>query len=426
MRPVALPVSAALTLAIAACSGSDEPPNITPPGEQARSGLSRITAPQISPAQQKAVVDGNTAFALALHNQIRSPGENLFYSPFSISTALAMTWAGARTTTESEMASTLRFSMPQADLHPAFNWLDLELNARGRGAKGADGKPFRLRNVNALFGQKGFRFLPDFLDTLALNYGAGLSLLDFIEETEPSRKAINKWVAQMTEDRIDELLAQGVIDASTRLVLVNAIYFNAAWKHPFEKTSTFDAAFAAPSGSKQVPTMHGTESFGYAEGDGWFAVSLPYDGDELDMVVLVPTTDLVAFEDRLDAPALEAVFGALRPESVALALPSFELRWQDSLKSHLIAMGMTSAFEDADFSGMDGSRSLQISDVVHEAFVKVNENGTEAAAATAVVIRETSAPIGRPVAVDRPFLFFIRDLGTGSVVFAGRIVDPAA
>lgn len=410
---------------LAACGVEADNPNQTPPpGELQRSSLARNLTPQVSAAQQQQVVADNTEFALAFHREARRPGDNLFYSPFSISSALAMTFAGARGQTEQEMAQTLRFRLAQADLHPAFNWLDLELARRGQNAQGADGKPFRLRNVNGLFGQKGYQFLPTFLDTLGLNYGAGLSLLDFIEQTEESRKKINAWVADATEDRIDELLVQGVLDASTRLVLVNAIYFNAGWKKPFDKDLTRDGNFLSANGPKQVPTMHAIESFGYAEDGDAFAVVLPFDGDELEMLVVVPKGNLEDYEDKLDVARLNTLLGAVTNESLDLSFPKFEFRWKDSLAGLLQNMGMNAAFGDADFSGMDGTRSLQIADVIHEAFVKVNENGTEAAAATAVVIRETSVPVGRPVAVDRPFLFFIRDRGTGSLVFAGRVVDP--
>ncbi|MCK6548094.1 serpin family protein [Myxococcota bacterium] len=420
------PLSPLLVLGglVAACGTSSDPLETPPPGEVQRSSLTRNTSPSLTDDAKKSLVTGNTDFALDFHRAARDPGANLFYSPFSISSALAMTYAGARGQTEAEIADALHFTLPQADLHSGFNWLDLELSSRGQGAQGADGKPFRLRNVNAVFGQIGYPFLSTYLDVLALNYGAGVSMLDFVEHTEESRLKINGWVEGATEGRIPELLAQGVVDASTRLVLVNAIYFNAGWKTQFDEDLTSDEDFETPSGTERVPTMHATETFGYFEDTDAFAVSLPYDGGELDMIVIVPNGDLAAYEDSLDAAKLDALVASISDESLELSMPKFELRWKDSLVSILSGLGMRSAFDDADFSGIDGTRSLQISDVIHEAFVKVNENGTEAAAATAVVIRETSVPVGRPVAIDRPFLFFIRDRATATITFGGRITDP--
>ena len=251
----------------------------------------RETSPDVSEADLALLVEGNCAFAFKLYQALREEEGNLFYSPHSISVALAMTYAGARGQTAQQMAAALQFLLEQERLHPAFNWLDVELAQRGEGAEGKDGEGFRLNIVNAIWGQKDYSFLPAFLDVLAENYGAGLRILDFTNETEKSRLAINQWVSDQTEGRIEDLIPQGAIDAWTRLVLTNAIYFNAAWEYPFDENVTADGPFYLLDGGQvTVPMMKQTESFGYTDGEGFQAVELPYDGGELSMVILIPET----------------------------------------------------------------------------------------------------------------------------------------
>jgi len=340
-----------------------------------------------------------------------------------------MTYAGARAETEQQMADALHYTLPQERLHAAFNALDQALASRGEGAQGKDGEGFRLHVANAIWGQKDYTFLDAYLDVLALNYGAGLRLVDFVRAPEEARVTINEWVSEQTEGRIKDLIPPGAIDALTRLVLTNAIYFNAAWSRPFEEERTEDAPFYRLDGSQvTVPMMRQVESFGYATGEGYQAVELPYDGHELSMVILVPKEgEFETFEAALDVQRLEAILQDLRYTQVALSMPKFEIESSFSLVDALAAMGMPVAFSDeADFSGMTGSRDLTISDVVHKAFVSVDEAGTEAAAATAVIMKLTSAPM-EPVEmrIDRPFLFAIRDLQTGALLFVGRVVDPS-
>ena len=374
------------------------------------------------------LVDGNSAFALDLYGALKQGRDNLFYSPYSISQALAMTYAGARGATEKEMAATLHFTLPQNNLHPAFNSLDQQLKARGQGAKGKDGKGFRLNIVNAIWGQKDYRFLPEYLDLLASNYGAGLRVLDFRSEPETCRKIINKWVEDQTEQRIKDLLKEEDIASSTRLVLTNAIYFNAAWANSFDKNLTRPAPFHLLDGSTvEVPMMQQSERMGYAAGEGYEAVSLPYDGGELEMVVMLPDQGKFAeFEQSLDAGKATAVLGSIQPTQVSLRFPRFKIESEFGLGEVLYDMGMPTAFSSlADFSGMAGNRELCISKVVHKAFVEVDEAGTEAAAATAVVVRATAMPLEpKEVTVDRPFIFIIRDIQTGSIIFIGRVVNP--
>ena len=390
----------------------------------------RVTSPNVAVSDLTALVDGNSAFAFGLYQSLSEQDGNLFYSPYSISAALAMTYTGARSETERQMADTLHFVLPQDRLHPAFNALDLELASRGEGAEGKDEKGFRLDIVNAVWGQEDYKFLAEFLDVLAENYDAGLRLLDFVNAPEESRITINDWVSDQTEGRIEDLIPQGVIDALTRLVLTNAIYFNAAWLNPFSEDRTSDGTFHLLNGGEViVPMMSQTESFGYAEGEGYKAVELPYDGRELSMVIMLPDVDQFgAFEGSLDAALVDTIMNGLEYRQVDLTMPKFEFESDFSLVNTLAAMGMPVAFSAAaDFSGMTGTRDLFIAEILHKAFISVDEAGTEAAAATAVVMKLTATP-EEPVEVmvDRPFVFLIRDIETGSTLFVGRVVNPGA
>jgi serpin B len=399
-------------------------------GEVLKSDKERITSPDVNPSEQALLVEGNSAFAFELYQALKGKEGNLFYSPHSISVALAMTYAGARNETAEQMADTLQFMLEQERLHPAFNWLDAELASRGEGAAGKDEEGFRLNIVNAIWGQKDYSFLSTFLDVLAENYGAGLRILDFITETEASRLAINQWVSDQTEGRIKDLIPQGSIDALTRLVLTNAIYFNAAWEYPFDEDMTADGLFYLLNGEQvTVPMMKQTESFGYTEGEGYQAVELLYDGNELSMVILLPEAgQFQAFEEGLQSQQVCDIISGLQPSPVALTMPKFEFDSEFSLKDTLAGMGMPIAFSGAaDFSGMTGTLDLHITAVLHKAFVSVDEAGTEATAATAVIVGESAMP-GQPVEVtiDRPFIFLIRDIETGAILFVGRVMNPGA
>jgi serpin B len=394
-----------------------------------RSSLARVEAPAAGAEALASLTQGNTEFALDLYQQLRAEPGNLFYSPYSISIALAMTYAGAEGETEAEIARSLHYLLPEPALHEAFNALDQELAARGEGARGKDGEGFRLNIANSLWGQEGHGFRPEFLDTLALNYGAGLELADFARDPEGSRTRINDWVEEQTEDRIKDLIPEGVIDSLTRLVLANAVYFNAAWQHPFEEAATSPAPFHLLDGSETaVDMMRQTESHRYGRVPGAQAVELLYDGRQLSMVVILPDEgEFERFEEGLDSATMEQVLASLKPARVDLSLPKFEFEAEFALKDALQALGMPAAFGDqADFSGIDGSRDLRIAEVVHKAFVAVDEAGTEAAAATAVIVA-TRAMLPEDVVtvtVDRPFLFLIRDNATGTVLFLGRVLRP--
>lgn len=417
-------LSLGILLSVVGCASTGGPVA----AQSVQSDLKRMTAPDVADADLVELVRGNAAFALELYHVLRQDHDNLFYSPYSISVALAMTYAGARGETEEQMADALHYTLAQERLHAAFNALDLALASRGEGAKGKDGEGFQLHVANAIWGQQDYTFLDAYLDVLALNYGAGLRLVDFVNAPEEARVTINEWVSEQTEGKIEDLIPEGAIDALTRLVLTNAIYFNAAWREPFEKERTEDAPFYLLDGSQvTVPLMHQVERLGYAAGQGYQVVELPYDGGELSMVILVPAEgQFEAFEEGLDAARIESILQELSYRQVALGMPKFEIESSFSLVDALSALGMPVAFsEDADFSGMTGNRELTIGEVVHKAFVSVDEAGTEAAAATAVMMELTAAP-AEPVEVtiDRPFMFAIRDIQTGALLFVGRVVDP--
>ena len=402
-------------------------PQVT--GNEIKSDRHRIESPVVNESNLTALTEGNTEFALDLYQQLKDEDGNLFFSPFSISMALAMVYAGARSTTETEMANALHFNLPQSELHPAFNKLDIELNSRGEGAQGKDDEGFRLNIVNAIWGQEGFNFLQGFLDTLAENYGAGLRLLNFIANPEQCRQIINEWVSKQTEDRIKDLIPEGLIDKDTRLVLTNAIYFNAAWLNQFEENDTQKGDFHLLNGNTvSTDMMHQTENMGYTSGEGYQAVELPYDGNELSMIIMVPDKgQFQQFEDSVNSDLLNSVVQGISSARVALTLPKYEFESEFNLNDAMKEMGMPVAFSGAaDFSGMTGNRDLFISDIVHKAFVSVDENGTEAAAATAVIMKLTSAPVNETISVtiDRPFIFLIRDIPTGTVLFMGRVVNP--
>lgn len=403
---------------LAACTGSAEDiPEV-------RSDLARDLTPDVTEAEVAALVEGNTDFATRIYRRAAATPGNLFMSPHSMSTALAMAYAGAAGDTATQMADALRFTLGEPSLHAAFNALDLELASRADAATG-DTIPFRLTTANGVFGQKDWPFLASFLDTLALHYDAGVHVLDFARDPEDARGTINGWVADRTNEKIKDLLPPGSINTATRLVLTNAIYFSAAWAEPFDQADTADRPFFLAGGTKiDVPTLYGHAERGYGEGPGFVAAELPYDGGQLSMVVVVPD-DLATFEAGLDAARLAEVVGSLRTYLLELSLPMFRFDAPLSLREHLTALGMVDAFTGAaDFSRIDGDKNLVIADVLHKGFVAIDEHGTEAAAATAIIFEDTSIPEVASLTVDRPFLFFIRDRPTGAVLFIGRVVDP--
>ena len=420
-----------LPLVWASCGGdsTSQQDALLAPTAEARSENERVAAPANPLEDIASLVRGDSEFAFDLYRLLSEGDENLFFSPHSISVALAMAYAGACGDTEREMAAALSFLLPQERLHPAFNALDLALTDPGRVAPEETGDAFQFNIANSLWGQDGYQFLAPFLDTLAENYGASMRLVDFQRDPEGVREVINGWVADQTNDRITELLPRGIIDAATRLVLTNAIYFKASWVFPFPKENTADGPFHLLDGrTVQTPMMKLDKRTLYGEIDGVKAVELPYTGFQYSAYVVVPAEgEFEEFERTLDAEAFEAILDGMQDAQVKLTMPKFEFESSFNLNETLKALGMPSAFdpEKADFSGMDGTRGLSIADVVHKAFVSVDEEGTEAAAATAVVMR-TSLPPPAELVVDRPFLFLIRHNPTGTILFVGRVLDPTA
>ena len=400
-----------------------------PQASIAQSNVQRETKPSTSTDDISKLVNGNNAFALDLYQSLRSKDGNLIYSPYSISLALAMTYAGARGETESQMASALHFDLPQAQLHPAFNALDLALAQHGQ-AQSKD-QPLQLNIANAVWAEKTYPFLQNYLDLIALNYGAGIRLADFVNQYEPARNEINNWVSDQTNKKINNLLAPGTLNPDTRMVLVNAIYFKADWENQFDPNNTSDSPFHLLDGSTSHVKMMNDEhlTIPYTKGDGYQAIELAYVGDTAAMDVIVPDEgNFKQFESALNAQKLNEILGNMQPASVALGLPKFTFTQDFSVSSTLKTLGMSDAFDPnkADFSGMTGNHDLFISDVIHKAFVAVDEKGTEAAAATAVMMQATSIMMTDVnLTIDRPFIFFIRDTTSGQILFVGRVLNPA-
>jgi serine protease inhibitor len=373
-------------------------------------------------------VRDSNQFALDLFGRLNKES-NLFFSPASISTALAMTYTGARGQTAEQMAKALHFQLDAKRLHPAFCALLWEMQSQGTTGG------CRLSIANALWGSKDTHFLPDFLQQVKDNYGAGLQQVDFVR-SEDARRTINAWVAQQTADKIKDLLQSGDITPETRLVLTNAIYFKGDWLHAFDANATRDEPFhLTPTKDMSAPMMHLTDHFGHFadEAKSFQLLEMAYKDSGLSMVVLLPAKmdGLEQLEKKLDAESLAKWLQQTNSKKVIVTLPKFTMRSRLPLANRLQAMGMTAAFDrvQADFTGMTEDKPpLFISAVIHEAWVDVNEKGTEAAAATAVTMFPASAPPKREEPIifraDHPFLFLIRDTRSGSILFLGRMSNP--
>lgn len=339
-------VALAGLLTTGGCRSSIEDDSNPPPGELVQSTKSRVASPDVPEMDLAELVDGNSTFAFDLYDHVRDEPGNIFCSPYSISLALAMTFAGARNDTEQQMADTLRFTLGQDGLHPAFNALDLQLASRGEDVSDAGGEKFQLSIVNRIWGQVGYSFHEAFLDVLAEDYGAGLSLLDFLNAPDASRVAINDWVAEQTKDRIEDLIPPGAINTLTRMVLTNAIYFKAAWREPFDEDHTSNQPFNLLDGGQvTIEMMRQSANYGYASGEGYRIVELPYNGGELSMIVFLPDAGrFEEFESTLDSARLAAILEDVEFREVDLSLPKFTFEWEKRLATTLSAMGMPDAF----------------------------------------------------------------------------------
>jgi serpin B len=475
-RRETLALSGALLAGLAGCTGSDDPQTtgtdttardttatpddpVTERPEETTAeespGFEDLDAPpfpEIDPVTDPEVpedlladqIRGNVAFAIDLLGVLRDQQDapNLFYSPYSVSVALAMTYAGARGETAAEMADALNFVLDREDLHPAFSSLAAEFDRRNEEGEEASvrtvsrddgedpGPAFEFTTANSVWGQEEFPFREEFLDLLEAYYGAGLQLADFRGSPEEARERINSWVADNTDGRIEDLLPRGSIDQTTRLVLTNAVYFSARWEIPFSEEATEERAFTALDGTTaQVPTMHNELKTQYAEIEGHQLVELPYANGETSMVVVLPAEgEFESFEESLSVDRLATMLDRTGRAQVSLSLPKFEVESSFSLVKAMKGLGMKRAFtSSADLTGMSESagEDLFVSDIRHQSFVSVDERGTEAAAAaaTAVVVAESALPERVEMTVDRPFLFYIRDRPTETPLFVGRVTD---
>jgi serpin B len=450
MRPSLLASLFSLSLCATACDDPVRPDPVSPSNTSAPTGPTAATPPASSPAAQASssaptpdtppvapppadavgrLAQGSNAFGFDLYNRLKKKPGNQIFSPFSITTALTMTWGGAKGETADQMKKVLHLDGTAADVMSTSGKLALSLEDKSR--------PITFRIANQLFGEKTYKFEQPYLDQTKKAYGAPMELIDFIKGPEAARVRINGWVENETEKRIKDLIPKDAIKEDMRLVLVNAIYFLGDWESPFEKDRTRAAAFFKTDKDKvDVPTMHQGGSFNYVKKDGVAALELPYKGGDMSMVIVLPEKvgGLEAVEKSLDAKKLGELVTSMKKERVNAAIPKFEVAPAESLTlgEILIEMGMKTAFDrkKADFTLIANPPNpddrLVIGKVFHKAFVKVDEKGTEAAAATAVLMPKAgSAPVQFiDFKAEHPFLFFIRDTKSGLVLFMGRVADP--
>jgi len=366
------------------------------------------------------LVKANNQFGLDIYSKVSNEPGNVFISPWSLASALSMTYEGARGQTADEMKSVMH--LPDAETrHSSFAKLFNEINKKD--------KNYQLFTANALWAQKDYSFLPEYMNLVEKYYAGKATNVDFAGNTEQVRKTINTWVEDYTNNKIKELFEPGVLNDMTRLVLTNAIYFKGTWLKQFDKSDTFDADFKiSPEKTVQVDmmSMH-EEDFNYYQDDKLQILEMPYDGEELSMMILLPKDDdLKGLESTVTADKLAEWNNNLIETTLDVYIPKFTFETKYSLSETLKAMGMPTAFSmDADFSGMDGSKMLYISSVIHQAFVEVNEEGTEAAAATGVVMTLKAAMPSNIFRADHPFIFLIQERNSGNILFLGRVIDPS-
>jgi len=393
----------------------------------ASSTMAFAAAPQPLLPSVATLASNNTAFACDLYAQLKTQDGNLFFSPYSVSTALAMTYAGARGETAAQMAKALHFSLPQAELHPAFAALSAQMNAVQTAGH------VKLSIANSLWPHKSYPFLDDYLALVKKNYGSTITPVDY-EHAEPAARAqINQWVEEKTQRKITNIIG-APLDPLTRLVLINTVYFKGYWQHPFPPSETKNAFFYPSSGKYLfVPTMTQTPTCRYGEGQRMQVLELPYAGYELSMLILLPAKgkSLADIEKLFSEDNIRQWRGHMTDHRVEIFLPKFKITWGPrTLKQPLQDLGMRDGFEQtkADFSGMDGHPSwLYLSWILHQAIVDVNEEGTEAAASTMAGMAFGGEPeTPKLFRADHPFLFLIQENATGSILFMGRVTDPTA
>jgi serpin B len=385
-----------------------------------------VTAPDEDIAK---VAEGNNAFAWSMFNELFKEKTNMVFSPYSISTALAMTWVGARGETNYEMKQALRLPFGGAQFYCAMNAIDRQLQSRGQGAGGREGQGFSLKVNNALWGEQTAKFSLYFLDTLAQFYNAGMGLCDFVNNLEPARQTINSWISNKTNNKIQDMIPQGAINESTCLVLTNTIYFDAVWTDTFMHEGTHQSWFYRSIGdSVKAWFMNRTNSCNYSENEHFQALEMPYGGKQVSMVVLLPKDkQFLPSASTINDTIIKGLIAGFASKNVEIRMPKFTFKFGTvSLKPQLQELGMRLAFGNADFSGICDSLPLAISDVVHQAYIAVDEKGTTAAAATAVIMAGGIHESGVLMSLDRPFIFLIRDIPTDQALFIGYMADPTA
>jgi serpin B len=406
----------------------DESPD-QPESSEASGGMAYITDPIASQDDLNDHAENINKFALELYRKLAQEEGNLIYSPYSIYQAFLMLYAGANTETKAEIAQVLELEMDDdQDVHNLMNALN-KLLTTTPSYLDANAQPLKFDVANALWTQEGIEFNQGFLDTLSANYNAGLKLVDF-SNPETARQAINLWVAAQTNEKIKELIPQGVLNELTRLVITNAVYFKGAWQNPFDSNRTTNEPFFLLDGSEQtVEMMRNSYTGAGLVSERYQAVKLPYQGGNYAMAVIMPNGDFAEFEQSLDEDALKQILSEFNGifGQVNLGLPKFKSEKSFNLGDQLKALGIQKAFDAqaADFTGISDKMDLYITDVLHKAYIDVNEEGTEAAAATAIAIGTTSMPADSwDITFDHPFIYVIYETTTNAVVFMGRVVAP--
>jgi serpin B len=425
----ALAVLAVSLLPVAAGCGGEE---AATEGEEKMLSTEDAGAIQASDEDIAALVAGGNTFAFSMYGRLAGRG-NLFFSPYSISTALAMTAVGARGETEREMAATLHLptvtvdgvetEIPKERVAASFRRLQEDLAAE------PESRGHELDVANSLWGQEGYPFRESFLRLVNEGFAGDFNVADFAHNAERERLRINTWVEDATHGRIENLIPRGGVDAITTLVLVNAVYFKGQWESRFDEKATSDAIFHGQSGDEIVPMMYRKGEYRYLETEFAQIVEMPYAGEDVSMIVVLPRTEtminLRTLEARLSSAKLDEWSRQMSGKEISVHFPRFELTWgTKDISGDLKALGMETAFDGrADFTGMSDQRDLFIGPVFHKAFVTVNEEGTEAAAATGVVMKRLAVEHTTEFRVDHPFMFVIRDNVTGGILFMGRVVD---
>ena len=372
------------------------------------------------------LVKDNNNFTFELYQELKTSKENIFFSPYSIYTAFAMTYAGAKHKTEKEIAKTLGYSLKEA-LPPSLAKLQLQLDS-------INTKEIVLSTVNSLWAQKDYTFLDSFMDLNKKYYGSSIYFVDYKNNPEKARQGINTWVEKKTKNKIKELLEPSKVDNLTKLILCNAIYFKGNWNSKFDSKNTHEKDFyISKRKTKKCKMMQQKQKFRYEDFGNFSAIELPYKGNHLSMIVFLPKEidGLSQLEKSLNGDNveqwIESLYGTNKTK-ISLSFPRFKTTYATSLKKSLINMGMPTPFSgSADFSGMTGTKYLYIDDAIHKAFIEINEKGSEAAAATAVIISTKRLYIKKDLEIkaDHPFIFFIKENHTGTILFMGRVLDPS-